>query len=124
MTLEIKRLDVWSCMKVAFILFGILGLLIGIFYALIIGFIGGIMGPLAGADIEPLRGLFSGALGIFMAFFMALFYAVMGSLSTAITVWLYNVCARWVGGIQVDLEGEKPLIFVPPEEKPPSQKYE
>lgn len=124
MTLEIKRLDIWSCMKVAFILFGILGLLIGIFYALIIGFIGGIMGPLAGADIEPLTGLFSGALGIFMAFFMALFYAVMGSLSTAITVWLYNICARWVGGIQVDLEGEKALAFGTPEEKPPSYKYE
>ncbi|MGB2698170.1 MAG: DUF3566 domain-containing protein [Candidatus Zixiibacteriota bacterium] len=124
MTLEIKRLDIWSCMKVSFILFGILGLLIGIFYALIIGFIGGIMGPLAGADIEPLTGLFSGALGIFMAFFMAIFYAVMGAVATAITVWLYNVCARWVGGIIVNLDGERPLKFVPPEEKPPNYKYE
>ncbi len=124
MTLEIKRLDVWSCVKVGFILSGILGLIIGIFYALLIGFIGSIMGPLAGTEIEPLRGFFSGALGIFIAFFMAIFYAVMGAIATAITVWLYNICARWVGGIMVNLEGEKGLTFGPPEEKPPSPQYE
>jgi hypothetical protein len=124
MTLEIKRLDVWSCVKVGFILFGILGFIIGIFYALMIGFIGSLMGPLGGTEIEPLRGFFSGALGIFMAFFMAIFYAVMGAIATAITVWLYNVCAGWVGGIIVNLNGEKPLKFVPPEEKPPDYKYE
>jgi MFS family permease len=124
MTLELKRLDVWSCMKVAFILFAILGLLIGIFYAMIIGFVGSIIGPLAGTEIEPLRGLFSGGLGIFLAVFMAIFYAVMGTIATAITVWLYNVCARWVGGIKVNLEGEKAFAFETPEEKPPSLKYE
>lgn len=124
MTLEIKRLDVWSCVKVGFILFGIMGLIIGILYALMIGFITSLMGPLGGTDIEPLSGLFSGALGIFMAFFMAIFYAVMGAVTTAITVWLYNICARWVGGIIVNLNGETPLKFVPPEEKPPNYKYE
>ena len=124
MTLEIKRLDVWSCVKVGFILFGILGLIIGILYALMIGFITSLMGPLGGTDIEPLAGLFSGALGIFMAFFMAIFYAVMGAVATAITVWLYNISARWVGGIIVNLDGEKPLKFIPPEEKPPDYKYE
>lgn len=124
MTLEIKRLDVWSCVKVGFILFGILGLIIGIFYALMIGFITSLMGPLGGSEIEPLAGLFSGALGIFMAFFMAIFYAVMGAVATAITVWLYNVCARWVGGIMVNLEGGQAVTFGPPEEKPPNYKYE
>ncbi len=124
MTLEIKRLDVWSCVKVGFILFGILGLIIGIFYGLIISFIGSMMGPLGGTEIEPLAGLFSGALGIFMAFFMAIFYAVMGAIATAITAWLYNICARWVGGIVLNLDGEKPLVFVPPEQKPPSPQYE
>jgi hypothetical protein len=111
-------------MKVAFILFGIFGLFLGIFYAMIIGFISSLMGPLGGAEIEPLTGLFSGALGIFMAFFMALFYAVMGTIATAIAVWLYNVCVRWVGGIRVNLQGEKAVTFEAPEEKPPSYKYE
>ena len=118
MTYEIKKIDVWSCVKIAFILFGILGLIFGIFYAVILSFVGGILSQFGG-EFEQLSGLLTGAMGIFMAFFLALFYAVVGAIITAIMAWIYNGLAKLTGGIKFHLEGEKVATLTPPQ-KPES----
>jgi hypothetical protein len=118
MTYEIKKIDVWSVVKIAFILYGIFGLIFGLFYALMLTMLGGILsqfGPLGG-ELGDMTGFFTGAVGIVMAFFMALFYAVIGSIFTAIFVWLYNVLAKLTGGIRFNLEGER-IVAVAPTEK-------
>lgn len=122
MNLELKKIDVWSCIKISFILYGIFGLIIGIFYAILLTFLGGILNTFGGREFGAFSGLFTGAVGIFMAFFLALFYAVIGAIFTAIFVWLYNVIARAAGGIRLNLEGEK--IELKEEEAPRSFKYE
>jgi hypothetical protein len=109
MTYEIKKIDVWSVVKIAFILYAILGLIIGLFYAVILTMLGGIISQLGelGGEFGQMTGFFTGAVGIVMAFFMALFYAVIGAIFTAIFVWLYNILAKLTGGIRFNLEGEK-----------------
>lgn len=106
MLYEIKRIDVWSCVKIAFILFGILGLLVGILYAMMLSALLGFFSQMGG-EFQSLGGMFSGALSIFMIFFLAIFYAVMGAVVTAIFGWLYNLLARGLGGVKFLLETEK-----------------
>jgi len=122
MNFELKKIDVWSCIKISFILYGILGLIIGIFYAIFFAFLGGIFNTFGGREFGSLGGLFSGVVGVFMVFFLALFYAVIGAIFTAVFVWLYNVIARAAGGIRFNLEGEK--LELKEEEPPRSFKYE
>ena len=116
MTYEIKKIDVWSVVKIAFILYGIFGLIFGLFYAVILTMLGGILSQLGG-EFGEMSGLFTGAVGIVTAFFMALFYAVIGSIFTAIFVWLYNVLAKLTGGIRFNLEGEKIAVVAPAEKQ-------
>ena len=106
MTYEIKKIDVWSCVKIAFILFGVIGLIFGIFYAMLLSMVGGFLSQMGG-EFQSLGGLFTGALGIFMIFFLAIFYAVMGAIVTAIIAWIYNLLARGFGGVKLDLVEEK-----------------
>jgi hypothetical protein len=112
MTYEIKRIEVWSVVKISFILYGILGLIFGLFYAVILTMLGGILSQMGG-EFGQISGFFTGAAGLLMAFFMALFYAVAGAIFSAIFVWIYNVLAKLAGGIRFNLEGEKIATAVP-----------
>jgi hypothetical protein len=117
MNYEIKKIDVWSVVKIAFIIYGIFGLIFGLFYAAILTMLGGFLSQFGEfGEFGDMTGLFTGAVGILMAFFMALFYAVIGAVFTAIFVWLYNILAKLTGGIRFNLETEK-IATVTPEEK-------
>ncbi len=112
MTYEIKRIDVWSCVKIAFILFGVIGLLFGVFYAMLLTMVSGFLSQMGG-QFQSLGTLFTGALGIFMIFFLGIFYAVVGAVVTTILTLVYNLLAKGFGGIKLFLEQEKtgtPLV--------------
>jgi hypothetical protein len=117
MLYEIKRIDVWSCVKIAFILFGILGLLFGILYAMLLSAMLGFLSQMGG-EFQSLGGMFTGILGIFMIFFLAIFYAVIGAFITAIMGWLYNLLARGLGGVRFHLEPEKAILSAASTQKP------
>ena len=112
MTYEIKKIDVWSVVKIAFILSGIFGLLAGLLYAVLLTLVGGILSQLGG-EFEAMKGL-TGAVGIFMAFFLALFYAVIGAVGAAICTLIYNLLARGLGGVKFYLEQEKAKVVLQP----------
>jgi predicted membrane protein len=118
MTYEIKKIEVWSCVKIAFVLFGVIGLLFGIFYAMILTMVGGILSQM-GSEFESLGGLFTGALGIFMVFFLAILYAVMGAVVTAILTWIYNLLAKGLGGIKLHLAAEELIAQASPQKSEP-----
>jgi len=110
MEFEIQRINVWSAVKISFVVYGVLGLLIGLFYGMFIFSLGGLLGSMGGGELAPFSGLFSSMaggffftiiMGIFMAFIMAVVYGVI---ITAIVVWFYNIFSRWTGGIKVNLE--------------------
>ncbi|KPK99671.1 MAG: hypothetical protein AMJ91_06885 [candidate division Zixibacteria bacterium SM23_73_3] len=115
MTYEVKRIDVWSVVKIAFILGGIFGLLAGILYAMMLAMIGGFLSQLGG-EFGAMPGL-TGAVGIVTIFFMVLFYAVVGAVITAIFTWMYNLLAKGMGGIRFNLEQEKTKVVIQPLQK-------
>jgi len=115
MTYEVKRIDVWSVVKIAFILGGIFGLLAGILYAMMLAMIGGFLSQLGG-EFGAMPGL-TGAVGIVTIFFMVLFYAVVGAVITAIFTWIYNLLAKGMGGIRFNLEQEKTKVVIQPLQK-------
>lgn len=103
---EIVHVDVWSVMKIAFLLCGVSGFIFGLFYAIFLSIMGGVLDMVGGGEFDEISGLFSGAFGFFMAFFLAFTYAVVGSIMSAIIAWLYNLFARIVGGVKFTLEPE------------------
>ena len=119
MDYEIRKIDVWSVVKIAFFLYGIFGLLFGIFYAIMLTMVGGFLSQMGG-EFEAMRGL-TGVLGIFMAFFLALFYAVIGSVFTAILTWIYNLLAKGLGGIKFFLEQGSTKTVAEPIQKSESE---
>lgn len=102
-TARIKRVDVWSLFKVAFVLYAVLGLIAGLFYGFVFVALGQIGGLLEDEGIPGL-GVLSGALGVLAAPVLAVLYGVFGSVVVAIGGVLYNLAARWVGGITLDLD--------------------
>ena len=116
MKFELKRIDVWSVTKISFFLNGIFGLLFGFFYALILAMVGSMIGPLSGGEFDSF-GALTGAFGIFFAIILAIFSAVTGGVTAAVFAWLYNLFAKWIGGIEINLAGEKIESVSSPGEK-------
>jgi hypothetical protein len=102
---ELKKIDLWSAIKISFMINAIIGLaigfLIGAFFALIFG----ILGNMAPSESPELVNIPLGPLG---GFFFGMVYAVIiavfnGIIMTSIAVILYNLFAGWLGGIKVDV---------------------
>ena len=99
----IRRVGVMSMAKLMGVLYGGLGLLIGAAFALfsIVG--GGAM--LAGGGEEgALGGGMMMGMGVAMIVIAPVFYGITGFLAGALTGWLYNLAAGWVGGVEVDIQ--------------------
>jgi hypothetical protein len=96
---KIKRFDPLSVMKIGAICYGALGLVEGAFISVIFASV-----PFPDTGSHPLpwffRPLFSG----FAIVFFPLFLAVVGALGGGLGAVIYNVSARYVGGIQVEVE--------------------
>ncbi len=95
----LKRVDLWSLFKMAFVLYATIGFVAGLFYAMMIAFIGS-LGAMWGEDIPGLS-KFTGAIGIIAVPVLAMVYGVLGSIVVTIGGALYNVAARFVGGLKV-----------------------
>jgi len=117
MEFEIKRINIWSAVKISFVVYGFVGLILGIIYGMLIFSLGGLLGSLGGEELAPFSGMFSSFVGgffftIIMGFFLAFIMAVVyGVIITAVVVWLYNLFSKWTGGIKVNLE--KSVTMVP-----------
>ena len=87
---EIKKIDVWSLAKIEAIIGVILGLIIGILTF--------ILPPLPGQE-QTLK-----SLGVYAIFLAPIIYAIIGFVSGVVIAFLYNIVAKWVGGIKIKLE--------------------
>jgi len=96
---KIKRFDVLSVMRIAAICYGALGLVEGAMFSAVFALV-----PLSDNASHPLpwfiRILFGGLSIVILPLFLSIFGALGGGLGTVI----YNVSARYVGGIQVEVE--------------------
>jgi hypothetical protein len=90
---KIKSVGVLSSAKMSCVIYGCLGLLI-IPFALILGL----------ASVARGAGAIGGIGVLAFAIMAPVFYAGMGFVMGAITALIYNPAAKWMGGIEIQLE--------------------
>jgi len=117
---QIKRIGIKQTVKVVAVFYFVTTFIIFVPVYLIIFF-------LSSGEIESTQ-RFGGAIfgGVFI-FMLPIFYAVMGAVMVAITAAIYNLIAKKVGGVEIELETEpdttnKPVNNkqTPPQPAPPS----
>ena len=91
--MELKSIGIMSAAKVS----AVLGLIYGVVMAIVI-LAGGSMAGVAGLGM---MGAAMGAVGAVMAIVVGL---IGGFISGAIGAFLYNIVAKYVGGVQLDLK--------------------
>ena len=110
----LKSVGVLSVAKIMGLVYGCMGILLMPFFLII-----GLVGSLAGQKDQPFAGAFPGAIGIVFAILAPFFYGIMGFVTGAIGAFLYNLLAKWVGGLELELEVQTaglvaPYPIVPP----------
>jgi hypothetical protein len=91
----INSVGVLSVAKIIGLIYGCLGLMFVPLFLLI-----GLAGSIVGQQRTP----FAGTLGVVFALFMPLLYGLMGFVMGAIGALLYNLFAKWVGGIELKMD--------------------
>ena|SRR5882672_1011287 len=69
----------------------------------------GVAGMMAGGR----EGMFGGVGIAVMAILLPLLYGAMGFVFGAIGALLYNLFAKWVGGIEIQLQASQPAVVQP-----------
>lgn len=93
----IRRIGVLSAAR----MFGILGLAIGLFMGALAFLITSMGGMAAMAQEQSGAGWMAG-MGVLAIIAMPLIYGIFMFIAGAIQAFLYNVAARFVGGIEID----------------------
>ena len=93
----IKRFEPLSVGKVAGVLYGAMGLFVGVIVSLATT-----IGGLAGHD--AFGALAGGLVGIGAVVLLPILYGGLGFVVAIIAAWLYNLAAGFVGGIEIELK--------------------
>jgi hypothetical protein len=97
----IKSVGVLSVAKIMGLIYACLGLIFMPFFLLV-----GLLSSLAGKQQSP----FAGMIGLVLAFCLPIIYGLMGFLMGAIGAALYNLFAKWIGGIEVQVLAATPSL--------------
>jgi heme/copper-type cytochrome/quinol oxidase subunit 2 len=95
----VKRIGPGSAFKVGLVLYGLLGLLIGACITLL-SLVGAGFMRSQNAPAPAIVGMIFGTLAIVIA---PIFYGVIGGVVAALSAVLYNLAAKIIGGLEVDL---------------------
>jgi hypothetical protein len=87
----------------AFVVFIIIGIVIGVFYAIMLSMWGALMSSFTDAGFGEQFGMLRG-LGFVLIPVIAILYAVFGTIVVAIWTVVYNLIAAVVGGVELVLE--------------------
>jgi hypothetical protein len=96
---KIKKFEPLSVMRIFAICYGLMGLIEGAFLSMI--FLVMPMAAPAQQQIPHWLGVFFGGLSII---FFPILFGLMGAIMGGLSAVIYNVSARYVGGIQVEVE--------------------
>ena len=98
--MTLHRIGPMSCGKLSGLLYAVVGLIIGAFVSLA-ALIGSSMGAAMGD--EPGAALIGGLFGLGAIILLPIFYGILGFFVGLIGAALYNLAARLVGGLELDL---------------------
>lgn len=90
--LKLRRIKVLSLAKVYTVLMALIGLFTGIYYAIL------------GISFGVSQGFSGAGLALFNIIVTPVYFGILGFVAGVILALLYNIVARWVGGIELDLE--------------------
>ncbi len=97
----IKKIEPTSLAKVMGVMYALLGVIIGLFFAAF----GAIFSSLPlGEEDEAVRNLFGTFFGVGSIIFFPILYGILGLILGILTGLLYNLVAGWVGGIRLEVE--------------------
>lgn len=106
---ELKKINVLQAGLFLGVFYALMGLVIGIFYGLFIMMFGAIgaasassMGSSGGPGGAEMIALMGG-MGLMMIILIPIMSGVNGFIGGLIAALLYNLCAKWVGGIKVEV---------------------
>jgi hypothetical protein len=99
----IRRIGVLSLAKIMGVLYGGIGLIIGICFALFSVLGGGALMASGQEGAGPGGGLMMG-MGIGMAIAAPIFYGLLGFIGGLISGWLFNLAAGFVGGLEIETQ--------------------
>lgn len=95
----IRRIDVLSAAKIG----GVIGLAIGLLAGLLF-FLASSIGSMAALAKQDSSMTWAAGLGILAIIVFPIMYAVFGFIGGAIQAFIYNIAARFVGGIRFETE--------------------
>ena len=106
----VRRVGPGSAFKIGLVLYGILGLLLGIVMAcvsMVAGSLGSLGHPTVPGSGETGVSWDARSFGLGMGFgailFFPLVYGLFGGVFAAVGAAIYNLVAGWVGGLEVDI---------------------
>lgn len=92
----LKRISPLSLGKVSAIIYAIFGLIAGIFITIFF---------LVGISVaKPESAFFLPVLGAASIIILPIFYGIIGFVAGVVGAFIYNLIARWIGGIEVTLK--------------------
>ena len=98
----VKRIAVLSLAKVMATIYGGLGLVFGLIFSFF-----ALLGAAFGSAMQEATGmeaLFGALFGVGAVIILPVFYGLIGFLGGLLTGALYNLAARFVGGIELEVE--------------------
>lgn len=97
----IRRFDVLSVMRLAGVIYGFLGIVLGVFFLIFAG-----LGLLVGRDQTdaPFAGPLGFVLAIVLAVVFPVVYGIIGALGAGLMSVIYNIASKRFGGIRVDVD--------------------
>lgn len=93
--MELKSIGVISCAKVLGLMYAVMGLVLGGLISLI---------SLLGAAVSTHGGIQGMLFGVGAIIFLPIFYGVLGAIGGLLFALLYNLVARFSGGLELDLK--------------------
>jgi hypothetical protein len=98
---EIQRIELWPVVKIAFFVCAVLGLFPGIVVSLFLWGFSNLLRAVMPGEMGDLSG-FPPAM-LMMGAILAPIYGAIGAVFAGIAAALYNLLARWIGGVELSL---------------------
>jgi len=96
---KIKKFEPLSVMKISAICYGILGVVEGVIFGVVFSIV-----PMKDTAGQSMPHVMGPVLGVLFVVLLPIAFGIVGAIAGGLGAVIYNVSARYVGGIQVEVE--------------------